>query len=290
MNYLIIMHNLNNTLLADGFVIVDILDSAEIIYLNELCNKYLTNTQSDFIAASHFLSQAESNFINEELHTILKPKMQKLFPNLELLGGTLATKIKGKSNLKAHNDWDIVDEHQFKSYNLWLTLVDTNKKNGTLGLIPNSHLWQHHHRGFNIPSTFETYTEKFIKIGFEPDLRAGQAILYNHKLIHYSRPNITDNPRNVAIVGMKDRESSLQVSFSLDNKNIETYVVEESDFYNFDAQKIKEHKILISKECVQNQYKDWDDIYATYTKYINEKYFVADKISIWNKLKKIISR
>jgi len=252
-----------NKLQQDGFVIIDVIDKKEVQYLNDLCKKYLKTEQQDFISGSHFLSKEENVFINQELHQIVKPITTKLFPELELLGGTLATKMKGKTTLKAHNDWNIVDEKRFNSYNLWLSLVDTDKNNGTLGLIPNSHLWQHGHRGFGIPGNFEQYTRHLIPLSIEPNLKAGQAILYNHKLIHFSRSNTTNQPRNVAIIGMKDRGAPLQISLSTDGKYIETYGANQSDFYGFNIENIKKNQLLTREEIPQKQlsFKQISDAY-----------------------------
>ncbi|MFN8263215.1 MAG: phytanoyl-CoA dioxygenase family protein [Chitinophagales bacterium] len=239
-------NNCTAELNTNGFTIFNLLNEVEVSYLQQLCTKYLPNSNTDFISSSHFLNEEESNFINQELHTLVRPKIQTLFPNLELLGGTLATKNTGRAILKAHRDWSIVDENMYNSYNLWIPLVHTNKNNGTLGLFPRSHLWAENYRGLNIPSV-EEHTDKIIQYGFEPNLNAGDAILYNHKLIHFSKPNTTKIPRNVAIIGMKDKNATLQVSFSLDSINIETYEVSQNDFYNFDIEKIQQIRKLLHK-------------------------------------------
>ncbi len=240
-------NNLNININTNGFVIVDILNSNEIIYLNELCNKYLQNSNTEFVSTSHILNKEDSDFINNELHRILNKKFEELFPDLTLLGGTLATKVKGKSNLLAHQDWTIVDESKYNSYNLWIPLIDTNSENGTLGLIVGSHKWKLQIRGFNIPNPYEKFTMEFLNTGYEPNLKAGQAILYNHKLVHYSRPNRTNKNRNTAIIGVKDKLADLQISFCVDDKNIETYLVNKEDFYKFDANTIRLNNPIINR-------------------------------------------
>jgi len=253
-------NNLNKSLKKEGFAIVDLLSEAEVACLNALVVQYLKSNGADFVSSSHFLSESESNAINVQLQAILKPKIDALFPDLELLGGTLATKYKGNASVKAHNDWAIVDETKYNSYNLWIPLVAVNRQNGTLGLIPGSHLWEHEVRGFGIPGQFETFTNKFLKIGFEPELKAGQAILYHHRLVHFSRPNTTSIPRSVAIIGMKDKAAQLQVSFTVDDKVIETYQATEADFYGFDAKRIKEKNRIIEAKPIEKNKIVWSEI------------------------------
>ncbi len=244
----------------DGYCIVDALDSSEVTYLNELCVRYLHSQDGEFISSSHFLDRTTSDFINDEIHRLLKDKMYVQFPDLELLGGTLATKLMGKNNLVAHQDWSIVDETLFSSYNLWIALVDTDKENGTLGVVKGSHLWCDSVRGLNIPNPYDKYTDKFLKIGEEPRLKAGQAILYDHRLIHYSRPNRTRHPRNVAIVGMKPQQAALRVSFSMNGIEVLTYAVEEQDFYRFDVNNVIANRMVIGKNKLEYKVYTWREI------------------------------
>ncbi len=272
------MQNDLQTKLADnGFVIIDILNTNDVAYLNELCNKYLQNTSTDFISSSHILNKIDSDFINNELHKILHQKFETLFPELQLLGGTLATKVKGKSNLEAHQDWTVVDEQKYNSYNLWIPLIDTDSKNGTLGLIVGSHKWTQDVRGFNIPNPYGKHTNKFLEIGFEPTLKAGQAILYNHKLIHYSRPNLTEQNRNVAIVGVKDKAADLQISFTLDIKHLETFVMSESLFYSFDAKKISQTNTVISTQSFTERTIKWNEIINQFNNNLSEEFLYLSK-------------
>ncbi len=268
-----------------GFVIVDLLDNAVVEQLTSLTQKYLTSSGQDFISSSHHLSIDDSKLINRELHSVIKPKTDTLFPSLQLLGGTLATKIKGNDVLKAHNDWSIVDESCYNSFNLWIPLVNTSKENGTLGLIPGSHLWPVKLRGLGIPGDYESYTRQFLDIGYEPELKAGQAILYNHKLIHYSRPNKTDLPRNVAIIGMKDKEAELCVSFCLDKQFISTYEASEDDFYGFDVLKIQKNKLICNIPLQQTEI-NWKIIVQQYDHYCPVEYKKKiPETSVWSLLK-----
>lgn len=266
-----------------GFVIIDVLDTNEVAYLNSMCGHYLKCNDSDFVSSSHYLNQEDSIIINKALHELLLPKINKQFPDLELLGGTLATKYKGNAVLKAHNDWTIVDESNYNSYNIWLPLVATNSENGTLCLIPASHKWAQAYRGYAIPNYYDTYTQKFLPIGYEPQLRAGQAIIYNHRLIHYSKPNTTNIPRNVAIIGLKDKRATLRVAINVNN-NISTYEVTQNDFYNFNADTIiANHKLI--ETSVLPTIPNWNKIAEQYNTHIPEGFeHTSIKIPFYQKL------
>lgn len=276
-------------LAENGFVILDILDKNEVDYLNQLCSQFLHPAGQDFISSSHFLNKEDSTYINQQLHLILQEKISSLFPELQLLGGTLATKRKGKNILKAHNDWSIVDETTYNSYNLWTTLVNTNKQNGTLGVIPGSHLWESDVRGFQIPNAYENFSKQFIEIGYEPELKAGQAILYNHKLVHYSRPNTTDVARNVAIIGLKDKSATLQVAIGTTNNKIEIYKTDEEDFYTFNAESIRAKNQLLLQTKMPNSTLTWKQIEAQFHQHLpNDFLYLQQTNKSWiEKIKRI---
>lgn len=262
----------NSKLQTDGFVVLPLLSADEICYINTLVKKYLPADKKDFVSSSHYLPIDESKYINKELQAIVQPKMALFTPDLELLGGTLATKTKGANHVEAHNDWNIVDETRYNSYNLWIALVNTDRDNGTLGLLPGSHNWHWQDRGMGIDNPYGQFTKKIMQIGYEPKLEAGSAILYNHKLIHYSRPNTTDIPRNVAIIGMKDKEAALQVSLSNDGKNIQCYRATQDDFYGFDMEKVVKNNPLIISQLMKSERVNLDMIYANYKKYCSNQY------------------
>jgi hypothetical protein len=77
--------NLQIKLANNGFVIIDILSSSDVAYLNELCNKYLQNTSTDFVSSSHILNKVDSDFINDELHKILHQNLKIYFLNYSCL-------------------------------------------------------------------------------------------------------------------------------------------------------------------------------------------------------------
>jgi ectoine hydroxylase-related dioxygenase (phytanoyl-CoA dioxygenase family) len=156
-----------------------------------------------------------------------------------------------------------------------------------------SHKWNQNLRGFNIPNPYGKYTKQFLEIGFEPRPKAGQAILYNHRLIHYSRPNTNQQNRNVAIIGVKDKEADLQVSFTMDNKTIDSYEMKEELFYQFHPNNVLAHQPKIAANAINNTDLSWISIHKQFKEYANEDFLQRinyDKPSFINSFKNILDR
>ena len=96
-----------------------------------------------------------------------------------------------QSDLPLHQDWSFVDERFARSMSVWIPLQAVDRTNGCMTIVPASHRHDQPARG--IGSGFR-YRE------LEPHLRArhlvdqplarGEAILFEHRLIHGSRSNL----------------------------------------------------------------------------------------------------
>ncbi len=101
-----------------------------------------------------------------------------------------------QSDLPLHQDWSFVDERCARSMSVWIPLQAVDRTNGCMTIVPASHRHAQPARG--IGSGFR-YRE------LEPRLRArhlvdqplarGEAILFDHRLIHGSRSNLGSSPR-----------------------------------------------------------------------------------------------
>ena len=111
-----------------------------------------------------------------------------------------------------HQDWSFVDETRFTSATVWTSLVDMNAENGGLGVIPGSHRVLDYLRASPSPQCpslisphlFALYPYLQVKT-----LRAGQAIAWDHRLVHGSPPNRSGKPRVAAGIGIARREAPL---------------------------------------------------------------------------------
>jgi hypothetical protein len=107
--------------------------------------------------------------------------------------------IGGNSILRLHQDWSIIDERKYRAYSLWIPLCDSTTKNGTLYAMKGSHKFPLNIRGTGIPSKYGPLfneAEKYLK---PIKVKAGEALLFDSRLLHYSPPNKSNKSRTAIV-------------------------------------------------------------------------------------------
>lgn len=173
-----------------------------------------------------------SQYICEQLSDVIA----SLFPNHRILYGNFMVKEPGQSSkMKLHQDWSYVDESKKDSYAIWLPLQDLNNKNGALHMIPGSHRFRNGVRGPGVYCPF--YNEHHWlqeNYGKALYLKAGEAVIWQHQLLHYSPPNLSEKSRiaATAIIVPKDEKIIHYYKSENDNK-VEVYDIDDDFFFYY---------------------------------------------------------
>jgi hypothetical protein len=158
---------------------------------------------------------------------IIKQALQRsahlLFNNCRLLGGSYIAKPSGEYGLlQPHQDWNIVYENYFRSFNIWLPLVDLNKENGTIQVLPQSHLWLKGYRHSSIPCAFQN-VHHLVWENLQPlYMKAGEALIYDHALLHASGINTSNDLRIACACGVIPSEAEMKFYWN-NNGIVEEY-------------------------------------------------------------------
>lgn len=102
----------------------------------------------------------------------------------------------GSLALPAHLDWRLVDERKSQSYGCWVPLTPANEATGALGVVPRSHLWVDFDRTPERPG--HEWVAALVDDGADLqllDVPAGGAVLYDHRLVHFSTANSSATDR-----------------------------------------------------------------------------------------------
>lgn len=161
------------------------------------------------------------------------PEVEKLLANYKPI---IANYIRKKSNtgeVPVHQNWAFVEERKYTSVSIWCPLVDSFRDNGTLEVVPGSHKRFAEFRGPMIPWELDAIKPQLIEKYLQPlDTKAGDAVILDDSLVHYSRPNKTQDLR-IAIQLILIPAELPSVHYHLDYQNpTEVKVWEvDHDFY-----------------------------------------------------------
>ncbi|MCU1499835.1 MAG: hypothetical protein JWM47_3788 [Acidimicrobiales bacterium] len=202
---------LDRRLDLQGFATVPVLDQAEAAALRAAFTELRGSEGSGFEADLNNPDPQHRARVAAVLAPRLAPALQRIFVGHEpFLWNFLCKWPHTDEELYLHRDWMFVDERTgARSCSLWIALQDITGHNGQLRVLPGSHRVD---RGDRVLSGTEL-APSWVERGEVVDarlvslpLRAGEAVVLDHALVHCSYGNHTDEPR--VAVGCALRPSS----------------------------------------------------------------------------------
>lgn len=221
---------LNTRLAQDGHVILPLLDAAAVQALTTAYFAAHPQSPDRFYASSHAKDTDFRIQMSDTIQHILQAPLAKWLDQGELLGCAYIAKPPGKTGfLRPHADWNLTDETRARSYNLWIALVDMEPENGAVHILPGSHLWFDHYRGPGIPNPLDPVMEAVWPHMRPLYMRAGEALLYDHRLYHASPVNQTPGLRLACVGGVILRDEPMR-HYRMEDGKIMSYA-SNTDFF-----------------------------------------------------------
>jgi ectoine hydroxylase-related dioxygenase (phytanoyl-CoA dioxygenase family) len=147
----------------------------------------------------------------QKISGLIEPYSKNVLFNHKPIIGVFTSKRPGAgSDMLLHQDWSLVDEAKYRSVSVWVALCDMNHSNGNLQVAEYSHIYASQPRGMNMTIPFEDL-RKEIETNYLTDLplKKGDAIIFDHRLVHASPPNQTDRIRLAAVLALIPSEAPL---------------------------------------------------------------------------------
>lgn len=190
----------------DGYVVVDVLGPEEVAAYDRLVDALFTGDAVGFHATNMLPSPEYRQAVWRGLRPMLEPKLLPLFVDHEACTAALMIKFPDEgSGFIAHQDWSLVDEDRFRSVNVWIPLVDAHRDNGGLRVLAGSHRMLHAVRCSPAPPA--SYQPPGWQVSLTDlrllDVRAGQAVIFDHAILHGSEPNRSGDPRRAVTLAFK---------------------------------------------------------------------------------------
>lgn len=223
-----------------GYVKVQFLDQEQINYLDQLFDDLHPNLpDSGFVAGTYYPDLDYKKKASDEIVKAFEKSYERIFKDYQAFGGSFLFKIpSANSDLVLHQDWTIVDESEAVAINCWVPLCDTNVENGTLMVLPGAHNYNFHvHRAPTLNFFFTGNEETVMKHLVPMNAKAGEAVLLNQSLVHYSPPNTSKKIRKAITAGVKTKGHGMHFYYFDKEKNeqkLDMYTMDEDFLIRFD--------------------------------------------------------
>jgi ectoine hydroxylase-related dioxygenase (phytanoyl-CoA dioxygenase family) len=194
----------------DGYVVFDFVSAEQAAVIAEKYYQLQKEIPGGFSSTASNPDSAFKKAISDHAGQVISASMDEVFQNYKKLGITFLCKAPGKDGkVPVHRDWMVVDESKYFSGTIWVPMVDVNDANGALRVWPGSHKFFNHIRSSSIPVAYQPYEDEIWDQMTVVPMKAGQAFLLNHALIHASSPNLTDKERLILVCGIVPAEARL---------------------------------------------------------------------------------
>ncbi len=241
----------NEKLIKEGYAIVPFANLSEIDSLIQFYNINSFPNPSPF-HTTHFSIDVEyKTKIHHHLVTYLSKNLQNTFIEFQPIFANFMVKEGGGNNpMPLHADWTYVEEDQLQSFAVWIPLVDVTLANGTIGVIPYSHDFSNKIRGPRIMQWEPPIGERIInEFGKLIPMKKGNALIYNHRTLHYSLPNYSKTVRPAINISMVPLQSKLlHYSIPEGQQELLRFNVEDSFFYlDYENFKFPKKGVLVDR-------------------------------------------
>lgn len=250
---------LQSELEENGFVVVPFLKEEE---LNALCqfyrNEHHYQDPPNFIENIHMTSWcSDADYkrnITVGLSTVFQEASHRFFENFRRLNHVFIVKKSGQqTTFKVHQDWNVVDETKYQSVNVWVPLHDVDESAGALWVLKGSHRINRKIRGagYLFPE-YGNYTNELEKAAVSIKLKAGEAIVFYHSVIHGSPPNLSGKNREAACFTVIPKEAPLCIYFQPSmNDALEVHQPEDDFMFNYTDLRKESRQIAPTKNAIK---------------------------------------
>lgn len=218
-----------------GFVkIKKFLNREKIDALKKIYQNYLTEISSENILWNSLfdLGYNKGMEASTAIKEIIEDAFDTYFEDFDLPMATFMSKNPRKNTTcELHRDFSVFDERICQFRNFWIPLVDINKTNGALYVIPYSHKLFTDMRPMFIEWPYKKLETELLNYKKDIYVNAGDLVLYADKTLHGSSDNLSSYTRPVVHGGVLPENSQIFYFRHLPSqKKIEKYQVQ-YDFF-----------------------------------------------------------
>jgi Phytanoyl-CoA dioxygenase (PhyH) len=225
---------------VEGLVSVPMLSASEVAALREEVTRLRPDDNfapdGSGRGPSYHCSFLDSNRdyrrrVRDLVGAVFAPHVASVLAGYEILNCNFYVKPPGTGKFTIHQNWPALADLDDTTVTIWCPLGDTDTTNGTLQVVPGSHKLLPHIEAPGAEGYFAGFTEALIAQHLKPiPVRAGDAIIFDDSLLHWSAANLSDSPR-VAIQILCVPSDAMPVLFFRTSDTQFEIIEADSEFY-----------------------------------------------------------
>lgn len=217
----------------DGYVIIqNFANEEQVIKMKAIFDEFYEAPKSRTnLLNTLMINEEDKNQINEKLMEQLLPSIKNHFYDYVSTYYYFLTKPVDEESidLPMHSDSSAVNENKYEYVVIWLPLIDVDKNNGCMYMIPSSQKLFTYSQPFCVDWPYTQLTKQLKEYAVDLPLRAGDLLIFSPKTIHGSYPNRSSIPRPVVGSGLVHPDSEMY--FHHFNTNSNQVTIYEVDFW-----------------------------------------------------------
>lgn len=227
----------------EGYVVVPFYseeDIKELYSIYEALNSQLEDRGFYISIMSQNLAYKEK--VHHMIKNVASKRAEAYFIDCNFISSSFAVKKTGKeSEFDLHQGINFTDESLHDTFTAWSPLVDVNAENGCLFVLPGSHkLWHQIRKSPDfIPPIRNIKKHLWDKYAIEIKMKAGEALVFHHRLIHGSKPNMSNALRLATLNAFIPKEAPLLLytskTSSIDDRELEIYQFHKDNYFLLDV-------------------------------------------------------
>ncbi len=196
----------------DGVIVAPVFDADEVAELRRAVLEVLPPPPWDFFDLLRNNPPALRRTVAALVREALVPKVSDWFTDHDFWAASILAKPPGPGGIiNMHTDWTFVDESRYRTGLVWVALDDMSQRNGTIYVAPGTNRFDAGYSGHEIhypysdPDVRRLIDERCVQV----EVPAGQAIVWDHRVLHGSDENVSDEVRLAVAVSFRPRAAQL---------------------------------------------------------------------------------
>jgi hypothetical protein len=222
---------------TEGYVVVDLIDPHDVAELRRVCEQVHADPKPGYDSDFFSPDPQVKRVVNDLLARAMAPGIDRhLVGHRSMLHAFVVNWPGPRSGLVLHQHTSVVDERRFRSLVAWCGVTAADEANGTLHLVPRSHLVQRGPHPERARSWAEDHhaqlmADHLVSVPVGP----GQAILFDNQLLHCSVQNVTAAPRLSAVAVVVPRAAEPHYYEATDHGTVRIYRLDTEFFLQHTA-------------------------------------------------------